>query len=440
MKKMVFPILMLLIAGCGGGSGDGGSGSSSSASNAPAQQSERALLVVRIAYDDVALTHDAASWHEKFFSMQEGALNHFYTENSRGLFHFASARETQGSIDDGIIDVVLSKNHPNPSTPTAIQSDLSAALSQSDAFIDFSAYDAENDQTISAQELLLVFIVAGSEEAYGPSVLPGVFAHTYTLMGSYAPTLDGVKLGSNGGNYALFGERHCNESASICRDATVGIIAHELGHAAFNLPDLYDTTPYGDPDSAGIGYFGLMSAGMWGTEAFLGAQEGSSPAHFCAWSKIQNGWIVPQEMEQHTSLHVSLNEAASTQYNIFKIPIDADHYYLLENRNNSGYDRGLKAIEGIFEGGMALWKVDDAVVRRTWSLNMVNADPEAKGVDLIEAAIPSSSKKIDETPYARGHEKNLFYRGNVDAYAADGVALHSISARGNVMTLHVSKE
>lgn len=440
MKNMTLLFLALLFAGCGGGSGGSSEGASSSASNAPTQQSERALLVVRIAYEDVALTHPASTWHEKFFSSQEGSVNHFYTENSRGFFRFTPAAETQASADDGVIDVTLTKNHPNPSSPTAIQSDLHAALTQSDPFIDFAAYDRNHDQTIGADELLLVFIVAGSEEAYGPSVLPGVFAHTYTLMGSNAPTLDGVRLGSGGGNYALFGERHCNESASICRDATIGIIAHELGHAAFDLPDLYDTTPYGDPDSAGIGYFGLMSAGMWGTEAFLGTQEGSSPAHFCAWSKIQNGWVEPQEMAEHSSLHVSLNEAASTEYNVLKIPIDADHYYLMENRHNSGYDRGLKAIEGLFEGGMALWKIDDSVLRRTWSLNMVNADPEAKGVDLIEAAIPSSSKKLDETPYARGHERNLFYQGNVDAFDAEGVRLESISARGNVMTLHVSKE
>ncbi len=438
MKQLICSFLVLLITGCGGGSGGGGGTSSSSASSSLSQNTERDLLVVRVAYTDITLSNPAALWSEKFFSPLEGSVNHFYAENARGHFRFNPAQETQDSPNDGIIDVTLSKNHSNPTTVLAIQPDLTAALALCDPFIDFSAFDTNADGAIASDELLLVFVVAGSEEAYGPSVLPGVFAHTYTL--SSAPRLDGVTLGSGKGNYALFGERHCNESASNCRDATIGIIAHELGHAAFNLPDLYDTTPYGDPDSAGIGYFGLMSAGMWGTDAILGTKEGSRPAHFCAWSKIQNGWVVPQEMEDHTSLHVSLNEAASTEYNVFKIPIDADHYYLIENRHNSGYDQGLMVIEGNFGGGMALWKIDDAVLRRTWSLNIVNADPEAKGVDLIEASLPLTAKKLDETPYARGHEKNLFYKGNVETYTDEDIRLHAISARANVMTLHVTKE
>ena len=43
-------------------------------------------------------------------------------------------------------------------------------------------------------------------------------------------------------------------------DATIGVMAHELGHAYFDLPDLYDTTN----TSSGIGAFGIMGGGVWG--------------------------------------------------------------------------------------------------------------------------------------------------------------------------------
>ncbi len=58
----------------------------------------------------------------------------------------------------------------------------------------------------------------------------------------------------------------------------IGVFCHELGHA-FGLPDLYDY----DGGSSGVGDWGLMGSGNWNTP--------SSPAHPCAWSKEQLGWL-----------------------------------------------------------------------------------------------------------------------------------------------------
>ena len=66
----------------------------------------------------------------------------------------------------------------------------------------------------------------------------------------------------------------------------IGVFCHELGHT-LGLPDLYDG--YG---GAGIGYWGLMGAGNWNTP--------DTPAHMCAWSKEQLGWIVPKLCDWHT--------------------------------------------------------------------------------------------------------------------------------------------
>ncbi len=40
---------------------------------------------------------------------------------------------------------------------------------------------------------------------------------------------------------------------------TCGVFAHEMGHAAFGLPDLYDT----DNSSEGLGNWSLMAGGSW---------------------------------------------------------------------------------------------------------------------------------------------------------------------------------
>ena len=63
----------------------------------------------------------------------------------------------------------------------------------------------------------------------------------------------------------------------------IGVFCHEFGHA-FGLPDLYDT----DGGGSGIGHHGLMGSGSWNSP--------SNPAHMCAWSKIELGWLTPIEM------------------------------------------------------------------------------------------------------------------------------------------------
>ncbi len=430
--------LLLFFVGCGSDSAAPKSNPSTSSSSAASSsqaptltQSTRNMLVIRINYADITLKSDATLWSEKIFGTGEGTLNHFYAQNSLGQFTFKSVKENEGIPDDGIVTVTLNSNHPDPGNNFSdLHPDFKTALQQADAYVDFAAFDSNANGAISSDELLIVFIVAGAEDAYGPCSFPGVFAHQYCTNSANSATADGVTLTkcSSGGNYAVFGERHCNQD-DTCHDATIGIIAHELGHAAFDLPDLYDTTPASAPDSAGIGYFGLMGAGMWGTKEPFGAFEGSSPAHFCAWSKIENGWVRPEVVSKTAALHVTLHESASADYNIYKLPINANEYYLLENRNNNGYDQGLAVIEGVFKGGMALWHINDSVIATGRFFNMVNADKNNKGVALIEA----NHAVLDSSVSARGDEKNLFYATNRDHFHEGNVSIDAISRRGSIM-------
>ncbi|MEA3523459.1 MAG: M6 family metalloprotease domain-containing protein [Campylobacterota bacterium] len=423
---MPFLLTLLLFQGCG----EAPSSSKDTPNSAPiATQLSRSLLVVQLSYFDIEFTdNDPAVWSQIIFGNQEGQLNHFYAQNSKNTFSFLPASENHATPNDGVMSIKLLKNHPNPENNyRLLHPDFKEALTQLDSYIDYSQFDSDNDGKLASEELLIIFIVAGNEEAYSPSSLPGVFAHQYCTTADNTPQLDGVSLMgcSGGGNYAVFGERHNNNR----RNASIGIIAHELGHAAFGLPDLYDTTPSAEPDSAGIGYFGLMGSGMWGTKAF-GEAEGASPTHLCAWSKIQNGWVEPEVIHVNNSLHVNLNQTRSNDYNVIKIPINESEYLLLENRHNSGYDRGLFAIDGLFKGGMAIWKVNEDIIRTNIHANMVNADKNNKGVDLIEA----NRATLDISPFEHGHEKNLFYSENLNRYHENNIIIENISSRGDVMS------
>ena len=104
------------------------------------------------------------------------------------------------------------------------------------------------------------------------------------VSGEHGITLDNVRLlgltsseyGQNG--FSQFGE-HQGSSSTDTWDATIGVMAHELGHAYFDLPDLYDTSEVG----AGIGYFGLMGSGSWGRKS-SSEKAGATPIHLSAWS------------------------------------------------------------------------------------------------------------------------------------------------------------
>lgn len=361
------------------------------------------------------------------------------------------AQETDGDAD-GIVTVTLNKAHPDyditdtGNVANVLHPDLQAALEKTDAFVDYARYDTDGNGAITPDELLIVFILSGNEDAFsGNNDTHGIWAHQSCIYSpAHTPSLDGVSVMGcvKGGNYAVFGERHVDPTIGYDKDATIGIIAHELGHAAFDLPDLYDTSGA----SAGIGYFGLMAAGIWGQKD---AQDpyGNTPVPMMAWSRIHNGWILPETLEQTDAAGVTLNDTASDAYNIAMLPIGDGQCFLLENRSTDGYDAGLNAINGYYRGGVALWHIDQDVIDKGTFLNVVNADASHKGVDLEEA----SEAGLDDDPTFPGHAKNLFWQGNSTRFSADttpssrrydgsdsGVDVTNISAAGPVMTCSVT--
>ncbi len=382
------------------------------------------LLTILLSYKNIALSTTPSMWQERIYGANEGDLNDYFKEVSYGQFHFTPAKESDG-IDDGIVSVVLDKNHidtdiDEPSFQNLLAQDLHDALVQIDDTIDFSIYDADANRAITPDELQLLFIVAGYEDAYeGQHVTNGIWAHQWCVDSTYAPQLDGTTLMScaNESKYAVFGELH---DITNPHQATIGIIAHEISHATWDLPDLYNTTG----KNGGIGYFGLMGAGMWGQKNST-EYPGTTPVHMTAWTKYFIGWTTPQIVHGPTTLDAS----STATYNIIQKRIDATRYYLLENRDNSGYDRGLWTLNGNFVGGAALWQINETKLTAShFERNDVNNDTFDKGVDLVEAANPV----IDISPASPGDAKNLFYYPNKTSYYG---VFYNLGTPGTVMNI-----
>ena len=401
----------------------------------------RNLLVIRVNYSDVSFVSATQPWQQRIFGNNEGELAHYMQEISAGNFRFIPASESEETPNDGVITITLTTVHPDSGSDSTIHPDLAQALRESDKYIDFSQYDSDNNGYIDKNELIPMFIIAGEEDAYsGGSSAKGVWAHQSCTSGSNSPILDGVTLMScfADGNYALFGERDV-DSPTSSHDATVGIMAHELGHATFDLPDLYDTTN----KSAGIGYFGLMSAGMWGQKSYNDL-PGNTPTHMCAWSKIASGFIAPDILEKGSNVAANFTQASSNDYNVLKLPINAHEYYLVENRYNQGYDRGLFALNkvGTFKGGLAIWHIDENTLTTKMPYNIVNNDKNHKGVDLVEAY----KNELDFDSQAQGNVKNLFFKSNRASFTNEldydqqptNITITNISESSEVMSAIVT--
>jgi immune inhibitor A len=270
-------------------------------------------------------------------------------------------------------------------------------------------------------------------------------------------TLDNVSLldsdyyGQNG--YSQFGELQGSSSTDTW-DATIGIIAHELGHAYFRLPDLYDTSNVGE----GIGSFGLMGGGSW-TRKSSSEKSGATPVHLSAWSKENLSICTPQTVSSGTN-NIALPAVYQSSIHgascgIYKATTSTSgEYFLFENRSSGGYDQGLGTLWDIssnsyagsnYIGGVAIWHVKDILSSCSGNNNCEAQSP--KLVDLEEA----NDADLDSGS-SRGRTTHLFYSSNSATFnnsstpnsklydnSSSGISVTSISAAGDCMTLTISK-
>ena len=385
------------------------------------------LLVILVSFADKSISTSASDWTNKFFGATGKTVNTFYKQTSKNRFWFNPAEETQGAVNDGVISVTLAINHPNESSPTTLtQSAVSAALTAADPYINYKAFDTDNNGYLSTSELHLVLIFAGYEYSYSSSYTPAIWAHRWSLTSP--PLLDAVRVASStgSGGYMAVGEYHDTHAA------TIGVICHELGHN-LGLPDLYDT----DNTSDGVGAHCLMGAGNWGL-APGDSYEGQTPALMGAYCRLaisfSDARVASGLGTAYTLIQVS-DSTNTTDMVRINTP-NNQQYFLVENRQLTGFDAGLYAYFSVSSGGgLAVWHIDTSAANN-------NTDAR-RLVDLEEAASPV----LDTVGWPLGDIHNYYYAGNVtqfDATTSPNSALngggtslasvYSVSASGATMT------
>jgi M6 family metalloprotease-like protein len=147
-----------------------------------------------------------------------------------------------------------------------------------------------------------------------------------------------------------------------------GVFTHEFAHV-MGLPDQYD---YGY-ESDGTGMFSNMASGSYGRDIQYRYYSGFCPVHLDAWSKYYLGFIQPGEIKEVkpedgkktiTLRPVELNK------DVVKIVVPGSNgkeYFLLENRQQVGYDKGLAYNDdGSNLHGLTVWHIDENVLARNF--------------------------------------------------------------------------
>ncbi len=350
------------------------------------------LLVIKVHFPSGTNAQTGSNtFTTEVFGTSGNTVKDYFSTVSGGKVTIQPVRENSGITDDGETDWLdLSSDYPDghpqcKDLSTSPTDNLSCHINLARAAINKASgvvtqdYDSDGDGELSPHELAVLIIVAGYESASGcnettdPAQANRVWGHK-----GWFPTNLPTLRGKNVRYYAMIGEIHCARGGG---KATIGIIAHELSHLIFGLPDLYDTDS--PKDSEGIGDLGVMGGGSWG---FYGTQRpGETPVFPSAWTRAYLGFLTPTEKSSGTD--VSVNDYAGSSANIIKVPTNSSkEYFLIANRvPTTSYDSGLQGL-GITEGGIEIWHIDTSRLDNGCiQNNNCNSDQSRKLVDLEEA-------------------------------------------------------
>ncbi|MDO4160595.1 MAG: fibronectin type III domain-containing protein [Prevotellaceae bacterium] len=207
-----------------------------------------------------------------------------------------------------------------------------------------------------------------------------MWPHAYTLAGwglSYT-TDDGVRIG----RYTCSNEVNGLISS---RDVPCGIgtFVHEFGHI-LGLADHY-ATDYSEAQYVDPGTWDTMASGSYNNNS-------NTPPAFSAFERAELGWLDYTDLDVTVDSFVTVPElqASNMAYRITN-PDDSNEYFILENRQQTGWDAYLPG------HGMLVWHVD--MDRTAWYGNTVNNDADHQRLDIVEADRTTGSNSYPGDPF-----------------------------------------
>lgn len=258
--------------------------------------------------------------------------------------------------------------------------------------IDFSLYDNDGDNTV---DFVYIFYAGYGEADGGASNT--VWPHAYSL------TEAGTSLALGGKKIDKYACSNEMSSISGYHDG-IGTFCHEFTHV-LGLPDFYNTA---NGSNRTLGNWDIMDYGCYNN-------DGNTPCAFSGYERFFCGWATPEllvdpayySLKELNGSNTVLLISTTDQHNLIGNDPNPATFYLLENRQQTGWDKYLNG------HGLMLTKVNYSYSK--WYNNNPNNTESNMGVDIIEAKTNTSSTN---------KATDLFPAG---ATSYTGIADHSIT-------------
>ena len=338
--------------------------------------------------------------------------NTTYTVSSQGSArqYFKDASNGQYNPQFDIVGpVTVSKSYSYYGKNNSYGSDMYAEkmieeackLADSECNVDFSQYDNDGDGYVD-----FVFVIyAGYGEADGGAsntIWPHAW-NLYTAAGRKCE-VDGkiVDLYACGNELDYYSKKHTG----------IGTFCHEFSHV-LGLPDLYVTNR---ASHTTMNEWDIMDYGPYNN-------DGNTPPTFSAYERFFMGWLQPRlivdaenvELKELQENNEALLISSTDQHNLIGNDPDPTTFYLVENRQQEGWDEHLPG------HGMMLTKIQYSYNK--WYQNTVNNTSGKMGVDLIEAngKTNNSGKATDLFPAGAAAYTKIADHAIEDIQEIDGV-------------------
>jgi len=276
--------------------------------------------------------------------------------------------------------VKLDRKHPNVSTNNVVpeyREIVKEALEKLNETIDYSKYDQNGNGFLESEELHIFTILAGYNQAgRSNSIQP----HNWGFDSEYPVSIDGVSFY----RYSMVGEKAIEYNETLWKDVEIpvnlGVIAHEFGHD-LGLPDLHKSNVKGK----GLGMTSLMSYGSYGAKK--GEYRGETPVGLDAYSKMLLG-VPVNEIEITKEQKITVDSNNSSNQSIYKIKTNnPDEYFLIDNRQLTGYDSGMT---GVLSSGVGIYKVNENADSYQLTVSLLEADEGILGYSNLKSGITTN--------------------------------------------------
>lgn len=221
---------------------------------------------------------------------------------------------------------------------------------------DWSEFDNDGDGMVEAA--VIIYAGEGENACTDPNTIWPKEVRAQTTVGGVA--FDDLVL--------------CNELFGEKGDG-IGVVCHEFSHS-LGLPDLYDVT---SGSNYGLDYWDLMDSGNYN-------KNGYWPCGYSSYEKEFMGWTTLETLEYGKEYELELLPLSEggKGYKIVN-PENEKEYYILENRQNTGWDKYIaRSNTSQRSHGLLVTHVDYDYYQ--WKANLVNSSQyDHQGICIVPA-------------------------------------------------------